>query len=1050
MNLKYPVLTSAVYMLILMLGAQELPDWENPKVFSINTLPARATFTHFNATPLHQLEKDLDNYKSLNGMWKFNWSEKPADRPTEFYQTDYDLSAWDSIDVPSDWQMRGYGFPIYTNIQYPFPKNAPYIPHQFNPVGSYKRIFQLDPSWIGEKVYIHFGGVNAAFYLWINGEKIGYSEGSKTPVEFDISSFVKAGANQIAVEVYRWCDGSYLEDQDFWRLSGIERDVLLYHTNEIHLKDVRSTATLDTNYELGHLKVNLSLEGLNASKSQDNTIIMRLLDGDQMVIDIEKAWSTDQDEIEMDALRIEPWSAENPKLYELQVVLKNQDGKQLDATRLKVGFRTSEIKNGQLLLNGQPILLKGVNRHEHDPINGHVVTKESMMADIKDFKKYNINAVRTSHYPNDPLWYQLCDEFGIYVVDEANIESHGYGYKADETLAANPMFEAQHMDRIQRMVRRDINHPSIIYWSMGNEAGNGINFLKPYNWLKSFDKSRPVHYERSGRPGKDEFQEQNTDVIGWMYEQIPNIEKKHLHLDSDKQNEEKRPFIWAEYSHAMGNSTGNFQDNWDWVRSHRQAQGGFIWDWMDQGLQITTSGGQAYYGYGGDFEPDSVYNDGNFCANGVIGSDRTPHPAIWEIKKVYQPVLFSQISPKRYQLFNDNFFVTTKGLDFFWELLEDGVVIKNGKFQVDPVDPQDTASISIAKLPKLQPDKEYFMNISARLSTETTLIAKSYEIASDQFLVQVANSQKMKVTGKPEVAFNKKDSSYLVSGDGFAYVFDQTGYGLQSIKWDGREILENPLEMCFWRAPTDNDFGAWKKWKPEDMEYFEYRNAAMSYELRSFEVVEGKNHSTFIYQYFHPTLDANNTITYQVTGSGELHVDTQLEVNDLSQHKYLPRYGVRMAIDGQYQNVTYYGRGPFENYIDRNTAADMGLYTQSVSEFFVPYIRPQENGNRTDVRHVRFANTKGKGLKITGDHPVAFSAHHNPMEDFDPGNYKAQRHTIDIKPEDKVYLHIDQQQTGVGGDDSWSKNGLAHDEYRVDVSDCRLSFNISSVKSTQQ
>ncbi|MGB3467256.1 MAG: glycoside hydrolase family 2 TIM barrel-domain containing protein, partial [Cyclobacteriaceae bacterium] len=605
-TLSYLMVTLAALPILV---AQSLPDWENPEVFAINVEPPKTTFIHYHNTSLNKSSDELANYRSLNGTWKFNWAKNPSRRPQDFYRIDFNTTQWNDIDVPSDWQMRDYGYPIYTNIRYPFPKDAPNIPDDFNPVGSYKRKFSIPADWKKGETFIHFGGVNSAFYLWINGRKVGYHEGSKTPTEFNITEYINQGENDIAVAVYRWCDGSYLEDQDFWRVSGIERDVVLYHTGRTRLENIKVNATLDqVSYATGNLNIDIFVQTDGQQTPNKLKAVIQLMDGNQKVTEGEaytgKALGKTRISFADQNLSITPWSAENPKLYELRVTLTDSKGNQLDATKLKIGFRTSEIRNGQLLINGKPILLKGVNRHEHDPVNGHVVTRESMLADIRDFKKYNINAVRTSHYPNDPVWYELCDEYGIYVIDEANIESHGYGYKNGETLAQNPLFVSQHMDRIQRMANRDYNHPSIIIWSMGNEAGNGENFLKPYQWLKSFDPSRPVHYERSGRNQRESFQPRTTDIISWMYEQIPSIEDKYLAMETEKAEGDKRPFIWCEYSHAMGNSNGNFADNWQWVRANRQVQGGFIWDWMDQGLQMKTTDGKIYYGYGGDFEPD--------------------------------------------------------------------------------------------------------------------------------------------------------------------------------------------------------------------------------------------------------------------------------------------------------------------------------------------------------------------------------------------------------------------------------------------------------------
>lgn len=1050
---KKNIINLLLVVVSINLYSQNIPNWENPEVISVNTEPPRTSFDHFNQFNLDTSKDELQNYQLLNGLWKFHWVSKPDDRPVDFYKKDYNVSDWDTITVPSNWQMKGYGYSIYTNIKYPFPKNAPFIPHDNNPVGSYKKTFNLNPSWKDQKIYICFEAVNSAFYIWVNGKKIGYSEGSKTPVTFDITEHVSSGDNNLAVEVYRWCDGSYLEDQDFWRLSGIERDVYIYALEQVHLKDIKVNATLDTlTYSKGNLNVKVETESV--LKNENVILETVLLDDRKEMVSLKKKFRIDTSNIVSTSfskkdLDILPWSAESPKLYTLQVILKDEKtGNQLDASKIRIGFRTSEVKNGNLLINGQPILIKGVNRHEHDPVNGHVVTKETMIEDIKDFKKYNINAVRTAHYPNDPLWYALCDEYGIYVVDEANIESHGYGYKKNETLAANPIFKKMHLDRIQRMVKRDFNHPSIIYWSLGNESGNGDNFLNAYNWLKDYDSSRPIHYERSGRPGKGNYQKRNTDIIGWMYAENSLVEKLHFLEDNKKSISGQRPFIWAEYAHAMGNSTGNFIDLWNWVRNNPRVQGGFIWDWMDQGLQKKTSEGEVYYGYGGDFEPEGVYNDKNFCANGLIGTNRIPHPGIFEVKKVYQNIQFKQINDFRYQIVNDNFFVNTDYVEFVAELIEDGVSVQNNKMVIPSIEPQKKYDIDINFEYDRDISKEYYINIYAMHKTGTKLLPKGYVIAKDQFLIQKPQAtEKGDTVHKLKIKKNVKTNSYIISGSNFTYEFNAKSYGLQSIKWNDQEILLEPIEMCFWRAPTDNDFGAWSIHKnPENKSYFNYRDAGKTFELVDFQRVEDKTikgRFRIEYKFYHPVIQSHNLITYTVNGDGVLDVFIKLLPDAPDKLEYLPRYGLRFAVDKKYNNVFYYGRGPFENYSDRNTAAFVGFYETKVSDFYVPYIRPQENGYRTDTRNLTLKSDDDKGISILGDTLFSFSAHYNPLEDFDAGNKKQQRHTIDIKPKNKVWIHIDYKQIGVGGNNSWSKKGLAKQKYRIDTNKCELGVSMN-------
>ncbi|MDT0552695.1 glycoside hydrolase family 2 TIM barrel-domain containing protein [Urechidicola vernalis] len=1022
------------------------PEWEDLSIVGVNKEEPTATFYHNVPKGKHNDWSSSENYISLNGTWKFNHVNKPSDRPIDFYKTDYDISKWKDIEVPSDWQMHGYDFPIYTNTIYPFPIDPPFIPDSFNPVGSYKRNLKIESDWEGQQVFMHFGGVNSAFYLWINGQKVGYSEGAKTPAEFDITKYLHVGNNDVAVEVYRWSDASYLQDQDFWRLSGIERDVYVYAVPFNHIANVKTNASLDASYTQGIFNADITLAGTYEDQQK---LEISIEDTNGETVFNKTVVASNELNISEPVNGIKSWSAESPTLYNLSIKLI-ENNSVIDNTELRIGFRTTEIKNGQLLVNGQPVLLKGVNRHEHHPKNGHVVTKEDMMADIIDFKKYNINAVRTAHYPNDPLWYSLCDEYGIYVVDEANIESHGFGYAQSKTPAAKPEWEKMHLDRIERMVKRDINHPSIVYWSMGNESGAGINFKKAYDWMKRYDTSRPVHYERTER--RDiKYKERITDIIGWMYTQRKGVERDLLSKLPNMPEEERRPFIWCEYSHAMGNSNGNFKDNWDWVRKHPNVQGGFIWDWMDQGIEMTSDDGEIYYGYGGDFEPKKarINNDNNFCANGLIGSDRTPHPAIYEVKKAHQDYHFTRNEDGTIAIYNENFFINSADVAFSWELLENGLAIESGSLNVKDIAPQQTATVSINFNTNLKSENEYFLTIFGKKKTDGELLSIGHSLAHEQFLIQEAPQTTIaNRKGKLKINMDKANQTHVVSGKNFEYVFDANGFGLESIKNNGVEQLTAPLALNFWRAPIDNDFGAFKvDMRPKDSVYFEWRKAANSKKLIALTPSKTKNTYKLVYEFEHPLIDSKNTITYTIHGDGTLEVHSKLTPSATHDFKFMPRYGFTLGILKEYNNVSYYGKGPFENYNDRNTAANVGVYNSLVANFFEPYIRPQENGNRTEVRNVSFVNNSNEGFYFEAlNTPISFSSHHNPMSDFDPGNIKKQTHTIDIKPKDAVYLHIDHAQVGVGGDDSWSRNGLADPQYRIDPNNCEFSFSINLIK----
>ncbi|NME72449.1 glycoside hydrolase family 2 TIM barrel-domain containing protein [Flammeovirga aprica] len=1036
--------------------AQTKYEWENPDINQVNVEQARTDFYHDGNT-INVSEKS-ENTLSLNGTWKFSWSETPERRPKNFYKNDYKVYGWKNIEVPSSWQLEGYGYPVYTNISYPFPKKAPFIDHQFNAVGSYKRTFEVSDEWLGKEVFIYFGGVTSAYYLWINGEKVGYSEGSKTAKEFNITKYIKSGENQIAVEVYRYCDGSYLEDQDFWRLSGIERDVYVYALPKVHLSNVEIDGQLEkVKYKEGLLSYKVTVANKSGTLKKKHTLSIKLSDGKKEVYHKSYKLNVEGNKKQIVKIKdfpiknVKTWSAETPNLYKAEVQLQNANGEVIDKTSFKVGFTTSEIKNGQLLVNGKPVLLKGVNRHEHDPVRGHVVTKESMLADIKLFKEFNINAVRTSHYPNDPYWYQLCDEYGIYVISEANIESHGYGYNKKHTLGANPLFEKAHMERVQNMVRQYFNHPSIIIWSMGNEAGNGNNFVKTYNWIHEYDGNRPVHYERAARPGDTEnYEGRITDIVSWMYHRQGGVMHQHFKRDDKKPLEEQRPFIWCEYAHAMGNSTGHFDSYWEWVRTHPRVQGGFIWDWMDQGLEKRTKNGEKYYAYGGDFEPNGIHTDNNFCANGLLGSDGVPHPGLYEVKKVYQDILFSKVDSKTIEVYNEHFFTSTKDFNFKAILLEDGKEVASKVLNIAPIAPQQRGKIKVDFDYKLASSREYFINIYA-LTKGSPLLSEGHIIASEQFILQERTPSKSVNSPSNKVSVSESKDKQIVSvkvGE-VTYTFKKSGFGLEGIYRGKENLLKEPVKMTFWRAPTDNDFGAWNGGGKiaKEYDYFSLRTVADNYKFDNFSQQKDNNGNVILtYEYDYPTLKAKNKIIYKILKDGGINIDCELTVNDKKALEYMPRYGLILAIDEKFQNVKYYGRGPYENYIDRNTASFVGLYEAKVSDFFVPYIRPQENGNRTDTRSALFADSNGNGIQIATDKTFSFSAHHNPMSDFDPGNQKGQRHTIDIKPKEATYLHIDYMQIGVGGDCSWSMEALPLKKHRMNLSACKLNVTLNFLK----
>lgn len=1005
-------------ILITKCYSQKVNDWENLSVISINTEQPHATFVPYDDEK-KVFEDDYNSspyFKLLNGDWKFHWSKNPSERPTNFFEEGYNISDWDTIPVPGDWQMYGYDYPIYVNIKYPFPVDPPHVPHDFNPVGSYKTSFVIPDSWSGQQIFLHLGAVKSAFYCWVNGEKVGYSEGSKTPAEFNITPYIKNGDNTLSLEVYRWSDGSYLEDQDFWRMSGIERDVYLVATPAVRIRDFFVKAGLDSIYQNGTLDVEVEVLNHDNKKVKDHLLEIKLYDqNNKEIYGYYEEINLGKEEAKTynfgsEIRNVLKWSAEHPNLYTLTMQLSDDDGQLLQSTGTRVGFRSVEVKDGQLLVNGQPVLLKGVNRHEHDGKTGHVISKEGMLKDIQMFKLNNINAVRTSHYPNDPYWYKLCDEYGIYVVDEANIETHGFGYDPDNTPANKPEFLEPHLNRMRRLVERDKNHPSVIIWSMGNEAGDGPAFIEGYKWIKNRDSSRLVHYERAELSRK--FNDiKHIDVISWMYARTWDLEKSYLGKFTD------RPFFWCEYSHAMGNSNGDLADLWDFVRSHRQMQGGFIWDWVDQGLLTTNENGEQYWGYGGDFEPEGVYNDGNFCMNGLVNPDRTPHPGLQEVKHQYQNAHIKKSDQEgTFDVFNEFFFTNLNQYDILWQLIEDGKIIHEGNISNFDLPPQGTGTISPGYDYKFKEGKEYFINFYVKTKSPSTFLPKGYVIASDQIMLQHGAMAQQTDNAEKELNVKENGQSIDVSGDNFSIGFDKSSGALTSFKLDDQELVKEPLKINFWRAPTDNDFGNGMQERCKV-----WREASYHQNVSSVELAEQSKANAKIIQHINfDGLMSTGSITYNINSSGEIQVDVAFDYQDKdSELPEMPRFGINWILPEGLNQVEWYGRGPHENYWDRKSSAFVGRYAMDVQEIGYPYIRPQENGYRTDIRWLELKDENNKGLRIEGLPYVSFSAHHNLIEDFDAGMEKSQRHNIDVKPKPLVSLNVDYRQSGVGGDNSW-------------------------------
>jgi len=1006
---KTTLIFTMFFLLNINIAAQKINDWENPEVVGINKEPAHSSLMVFSdENTALKYDWSLSPYfKSLNGNWKFKWVEKPADAVNDFYKINFDVTNWDRIPVPGNWQMYGYGRPIYLNVRYPFKKNPPLIQNDYNPVGMYRTEFEVPSGWRDRRIIIHFDGVESAFYIWLNGEKIGYSQGSRTPAEFDLTSYINNGKNVLAIKVFRWSDGSYLECQDFWRLSGIFRDVYLYSVPKIHIKDFCIVTDFDKNHINAELKANAYVINYSKTNVKDIKVECKLFDAQGHIVQneiimegsTEYLYSGAESIIKMKSNIYNPlkWSAENPNLYKLIFILKNSKNEILEVIPCRVGFREVKIKDGQLLVNGEPILIKGVNRHEHDPDSGHYVTVESMIKDIKLMKRFNINTVRTSHYPNDPVWYDLCDEYGLYVIDEANIESHGMGYKPEETLANKPEWKKAHLERVVRMVERDKNHPSVIIWSLGNEGGDGTNFQFASLWIHRRDPSRPVHYERAGlRP--------HTDIVCPMYSRIE-------HLINYAKEKRDRPLIMCEYAHAMGNAVGNLVDYWDVIRKYNHLQGGSIWDWVDQGLRKKSKDGKEYFAYGGDFGDNP--NDGNFCINGLVFPDRKITPKLWEVKKVYQNVHIKDVNilNGKIKIENEFFFTNLNEYYLKWKLLEDGIVIQNGTIETMDIQPSNSKIVTIPfKKPEIKPGAEYLLNISFHLKENKKWADKEHCIASEQIAIPFDVQH-------PFIDINKIDDLKVestteivkISGKNFEIIFGKNAGTIISLIYNENEIIKsmndeiNGPVLNVFRAPTDNDKYLAKNWYKMSLNHLNREVADFKIDKINSKIVkiiiETKNSGNKI--------GLKRICEYTIFGNGWIEVNNNfIPIGELG---ILPKLGLKMKVDGMFEKFHWYGRGPYENYPDRKTGSFLGYYTSTVSEQYVPYIMPQETGNKEDVRWAVLLNEKNDGFMIVAKDVMSVTALH-----YTAGDLAKADHTHELKQRKDIVLCIDYKQCGLG------------------------------------
>ena len=995
--------------------AQEREYWEQPEVYEVGKLPARATLTPYATIEQALLRGESEWVMDISGDWKFYWTPTPAEAPEEFESIFYDDSQWGTIPVPGNWEVQGYGMPIYTNVNYPFAKNPPFIPHDDNPTGCYRHRFVIPEAWDNRRVILHFESGLAAMYVWVNGIEVGYSEGTKTAVEFDITGMVQHGENVLAVKGLRWADGSYLEDQDFWRLSGFDRGVKVYTVDDVRIADMFVISDLDEDYKRGLYTSTVTIEN-GRSQQFNGSVELQLIDKEGRVLIKEskqlvvEAGSTVDVAIERGLAKVDLWSHEFPNLYTTLVALRGSDGAVIEATSTRTGFRKVEIKDAQLLLNGRRLMINGVNIHEHNPATGHVVNRELMLKDIALMKQHNINAVRTSHYPQPTEWYDLCDEYGILLVDEANIEAHGCGTGWHESYPQfHPSHRAEwmgtHHDRVRSMVERDKNHPSVILWSMGNESSDGEVYGQMYTWIKNRDKTRFVQLEQGyGGP--------HTDIICPMYSPMSELRRYAERKDLSK------PYILCEFAHAMGNSTGNFREYFDIMSLGKHMQGGFIWDWVDQGIDAVGRDSRHYWAYGGDFGAWMYTHDENFCCNGLLLPDRTPHPGIHEVKKVYQDINFELLEGGIVRIHNDFNFSDLSAYDFSYMVLCEGRQVAGGTLEEVKCKAGKSVDIAIA-LPELEEGKEYLLNLYALQREENLLIPAGHEVASEQIALSEYDYSIKKPHGHLKV---REGDDWVVAYAGdIGVLFNKNNGRLVRYVSDDRELLPQVPEPWFWRAPTDNDWGAGFQRTANVWRTNRSRTVESSIKIGSQEVV-ARNVREMVDA---PSLFIT-TCTFMADGALKIEVEWERKGEFVPE---LPRLGMRIILPEDYKNFKYYGRGPWENYSDRKESSFIGLYEQSTDEQLFPYVRPQESGNKCDVRWLELTNSEGEGLRVEGLQPLSVSAMPYRSEDLDPGLTKKQMHYSDIEPRREVVLHIDLAQRGLGGDDSWGAQ--PHDAYRL-------------------
>ncbi len=1029
---------SCACLAVLSAEAQkDKPWWLDPEVNEVNTMAPRAAFFAYETENLAKADQKArsERYLSLEGKWKFNFSKDHDKAPRDFYSLKYDDSQWTDFPVPGILELNGYGDAIYSNNGYPwrtqFRPEPPFVEERNNYTGSYRKMVTVPADWKGERIYLHVGSATSNLMVWVNGKFVGYSEDSKVSAEFDLTKYLTPGKeNLIAMQVMRWCDGSYLEDQDFWRFTGIAREVYLYARPQAHIADLFITPDLVNNYQDGTLEVKL-----NAVGAKGETVMFSLKDkeGKEVAAQTAKVGGNGEVKVNFDIKNPLKWTAETPNLYTLYTTL--MDGKQVaEVVPQRVGFRKVEIKNAQVLVNGQPVLFKGANRHELDPVTGYVVSMDRMLEDIRVMKELNINAVRTCHYPNDPRWYELCDIYGIYMVAEANIESHGMGY-GDKTLAKEPTYEKAHLERNESNIKIYKNHPSIIFWSVGNEAGYGPNFEKAYDLVKAYDPSRPCQYEQAGQNGK-------TDIFCPMYYDYGGCE---WYAKGDN----PRPLIQCEYAHAMGNSMGGFKEYWDMVRKYPKYQGGFIWDFVDQGLRVKNKQGKTIYAYGGDFGRYPT-SDHNFNCNGIINPDRKPNPHANEVRYYYQNIWATakDLKAGEVEVYNENFFKSLDDVELQWTLESEGKVLVNGRSALDiPAQQKRVVKLDGYSLPA-DVKGEVVLNLDFVLKKAEPMLDAGYAVAREQFVVNPYTFPTMEsvlavTSGKYDTRKVEKEEKVAwvtLSAGNTSVTFNHWNGWIDYLDVDGKPMLEEGYAITpdFWRAPTDNDYGSGTQRK-----LHAWKNPEMK--MKSFKVVEneGKAEKGVEVVYDMPSVEATLTMTYTLTPAGELVVNEAMTVNKDAKHKpELMRYGMQLVMPKAYNMLTYYGKGPGENYIDRNNGDRLGVYDAKVADQYWGYVRPQESGNKTEVRYWQVKDENGKGLEFYSFAPMECSTLNYLASDLDDGWDKNahQSHSGDLTPRDFSVVKLAARQRGLACVNSWGAIPL--EQYRMPYQDYSFTYVI--------